>query len=110
MKKYSEFILLPSVILLSACFTLSGCDSEDVKAPLPQPQVGVVTLKAEALQVTTELPGRTDAYRVAEVRPQVGGIILKRNFTEGSDIRGENPCIRSILLLIKQLMTVLRGN
>lgn len=88
MKKYSEFILLPSVILLSACFTLSGCDSEDVKAPLPQPQVGVVTLKAEALQVTTELPGRTDAYRVAEVRPQVGGIILKRNFTEGSDIRG----------------------
>lgn len=88
MKKYSEFILLPSVILLSACFVLSGCDDKEVKAPLPQPHVGVVTLKAEPLQVTTELPGRTDAYRVAEVRPQVGGIILKRNFTEGSDIRG----------------------
>lgn len=88
MKKYSEFILLPSVILLSACFVLSGCDDKEVKAPLPQPHVGVVTLKAEPLQVTTELPGRTDAYRVAEVRPQVGGIILKRNFAEGSDIRG----------------------
>ncbi|AWV44053.1 efflux transporter periplasmic adaptor subunit [Hafnia alvei] len=88
MKKYSEFILLPSVILLSACFLLSGCDDKEVKAPLPQPHVGVVTLKAEPLQVTTELPGRTDAYRVAEVRPQVGGIILKRNFAEGSDIRG----------------------
>lgn len=88
MKKYSEFILLPSVILLSACFVLSGCDDKEVKAPLPQPHVEVVTLKAEPLQVTTELPGRTDAYRVAEVRPQVGGIILKRNFAEGSDIRG----------------------
>lgn len=88
MKKYSEFILLPSVILLSACFVMSGCDDKEVKAPLPQPHVGVVTLKAEPLQVTTELPGRTDAYRVAEVRPQVGGIILKRNFAEGSDIRG----------------------
>ncbi len=88
MKKYSEFILLPSVILLSACFVLSGCDDKEVKAPLPQPHVGVVTLKAEPLQVTTELPGRTDAYRAAEVRPQVGGIILKRNFAEGSDIRG----------------------
>jgi RND family efflux transporter, MFP subunit len=36
--------------------------------------------------VTTELPGRTDAFRVAEVRPQVSGIVLRRNFTEGSDI------------------------
>lgn len=50
------------------------------------PEVGVVTLKTEPLQMTTELPGRTNPYRVAEVRPQVSGIILKRNFTEGSNI------------------------
>lgn len=50
------------------------------------PEVGVVTLKSGPLQITTELPGRTSAYRVAEVRPQVSGIILKRNFVEGSDI------------------------
>lgn len=37
--------------------------------------------------MTTDLPGRTNAYRIAEVRPQVGGIILKRNFTEGSDVQ-----------------------
>lgn len=37
--------------------------------------------------MTTELPGRTDAFRVAEVRPQVSGIILRRNFTEGSDVK-----------------------
>ncbi|BCU56688.1 MexE family multidrug efflux RND transporter periplasmic adaptor subunit [Enterobacter kobei] len=46
-----------------------------------------MTLKSEPLQITTELPGRTSAYRIAEVRPQVSGIILKRNFTEGSDIK-----------------------
>lgn len=51
------------------------------------PEVGIVTLKSAPLQITTELPGRTSAYRVAEVRPQVSGIILKRNFTEGSDIQ-----------------------
>lgn len=51
------------------------------------PEVGIVTLKSAPLQITTELPGRTNAYRVAEVRPQVSGIILKRNFTEGSDIQ-----------------------
>ena len=44
----------------------------------------VVTLGAEALTITTDLPGRTSAFRIAEVRPQVGGIILKRNYTEGS--------------------------
>lgn len=51
------------------------------------PEVGVVTLKTEPLQITTELPGRTSAYRIAEVRPQVNGIILKRNFTEGGDVK-----------------------
>lgn len=49
--------------------------------------MGVVTLKAEPLNITTDLPGRTAAYRIAEVRPQVSGIILKRNFVEGSDIK-----------------------
>ena len=51
------------------------------------PEVGIVTLKSAPLQMTTELPGRTSAYRIAEVRPQVSGIILKRNFVEGSDIQ-----------------------
>ena len=54
---------------------------------MPAPQVNVYTVTAAPLAVTTELPGRTDAFRVAEVRPQVSGIILKRNFVEGSDIQ-----------------------
>lgn len=87
MKKYGEFILLPSVLLLAAG-VLTGCnDKGDEKAAMPAPQVNVYTVTAAPLAVTTELPGRTDAFRVAEVRPQVSGIILKRNFVEGSDIQ-----------------------
>ncbi|RJT18528.1 efflux RND transporter periplasmic adaptor subunit [Buttiauxella izardii] len=87
MKKYGEFMVLPSVLLIAAG-VLTGCnDKSDEKAQLPAPQVNVYTVKAAPLAVTTELPGRTDAFRVAEVRPQVSGIILKRNFVEGSDIK-----------------------
>ena len=67
---------------------LSGCNKEEATAPAAQaPQVGVVTLQPQAFTLTSELPGRTSAYRVAEVRPQVNGIILKRLFKEGSEVK-----------------------
>ncbi|PKH19793.1 efflux transporter periplasmic adaptor subunit [Pseudomonas sp. 43NM1] len=66
---------------------LSGCKKEEAPPAPPAPQVGVVTLKAQAFTLTSELPGRTSAYRVAEVRPQVNGIILKRLFKEGADVK-----------------------
>ncbi|WP_298244532.1 aldehyde dehydrogenase family protein, partial [uncultured Bradyrhizobium sp.] len=53
----------------------------------PPPKVSVVTLKAQPVPIATELPGRVSAYRVAEVRPQVNGIILKRLFTEGGEVK-----------------------
>ncbi|ECJ1109388.1 multidrug efflux RND transporter periplasmic adaptor subunit AcrA [Salmonella enterica subsp. enterica serovar Gallinarum] len=75
------------VLMLSGSLALTGCDDkQDQQGGQQMPEVGVVTLKTEPLQITTELPGRTVAYRIAEVRPQVSGIILKRNFVEGSDI------------------------
>lgn len=51
------------------------------------PEVGVVEVKPQRVAITTELSGRTSAFMVAEVRPQVGGIIQKRVFTEGSDVK-----------------------
>lgn len=80
---------LAAVLVLSGSFVLTGCDNNKSQQAAQQqpPEVGVVTLKNEPLKITTELPGRTSAYRVAEVRPQVSGIILKRNFVEGSDIK-----------------------
>lgn len=81
----------PAVTALVAAVALasllSGCKKEEA-APAPQiPQVGVVTLKAQPFTLTTDLPGRTTSYRSAEVRPQVNGIILKRLFKEGSDVK-----------------------
>ncbi|MDA8521555.1 efflux RND transporter periplasmic adaptor subunit [Acidovorax sp. NCPPB 4044] len=67
---------------------LSGCSDKAAKPPPRGPvEVGVVTLQPERQSVTTELPGRTSAYLVAEIRPQVGGIVQKRLFTEGADVK-----------------------
>lgn len=82
-----HFRLLPLSGLIVAAALLAGCDGQGDQQQHPQsPQVSVYTVKSAPLAVTTELPGRTDAFRVAEVRPQVSGIILRRNFTEGSDV------------------------
>ncbi len=87
MNKNRGFTPLAVVLMLSGSLALTGCDEKPAQQAGGQmPEVGVVTLKTEPLQVTTELPGRTSAFRIAEVRPQVSGIILKRNFTEGSDV------------------------
>jgi len=51
------------------------------------PQVSVVTVQPQKITLTTQLPGRTSAFRIAEIRPQVNGLIQKRLFTEGSEIK-----------------------
>lgn len=86
MTKNARFSLLPSFIIVSAAL-LAGCnDQGETQAHPAEPQVTVHVVEKVPLAVTTELPGRTTAFRIAEVRPQVSGIVLKRNFTEGSDI------------------------
>ncbi|MBE5201543.1 efflux RND transporter periplasmic adaptor subunit [Pectobacterium quasiaquaticum] len=90
MNKNRGLTPLAAVLMLSGGLILAGCNdsnNQQGSAQRQMPEVGIVTLKTEALNVMTELPGRTSAYRIAEVRPQVGGIILKRNFVEGSDVK-----------------------
>jgi len=53
----------------------------------PMPSVSYVTVQPQRVELTNELPGRTSAYRAAEIRPQVSGIIQKRLFTEGADVK-----------------------
>lgn len=86
MQKKPAFAALVSVIAL-ATLTLAGCSEEAAPPPQQAPTVGIVTLQAESYTLTTELPGRTAAYRIAEVRPQVDGIIQKRLFQEGSEVK-----------------------
>ncbi|MGD0266441.1 MAG: efflux RND transporter periplasmic adaptor subunit [Candidatus Methylomirabilota bacterium] len=66
---------------------LGGCESSKSAPPPSVPEVATVTVQPEQVVLTTELPGRTSAYSMAEIRPQVGGIIQKRLFEEGADIR-----------------------
>ena len=84
----NHFRCLPLSGFIVCAALLTGCDGkENPQQHAQAPQVSVHIVKSAPLAVKTELPGRTDAYRVAEVRPQVSGIILHRNFTEGSDVK-----------------------
>ncbi|MFO6300037.1 efflux RND transporter periplasmic adaptor subunit [Rahnella selenatireducens] len=75
---------LPLFIILG----LSGCDnSQTAQQSAPPVDVGVVTLKAQSFNLVSELTGRTTATLTADVRPQVGGIIQKRLFTEGDTVK-----------------------
>ena len=62
--------------------------------PPPKPAVTVVELRARPVSLTTELPGRVSTYRIAEVRPQVNGVILKRMFKEGDLVTAGRTRVR----------------
>ncbi len=78
---------LALVPVAAAVAALSGCARSQPPAPPGPPEVATVTVQAERAVLTTELPGRTSAYLVAEIRPQVNGIIQQRAFVEGSDVK-----------------------
>jgi membrane fusion protein (multidrug efflux system) len=91
--------MCPRAALAAAVFAaatlLAGCSGKDAApagsaagggAP-PPPQVGVLTVQPQTVPLLTELPGRVEASRVAQVRARVTGIVLKRVFTEGSEVK-----------------------
>jgi len=86
-----SLILLGVVTLIAGCKSESGAAAAGAQGKMPPPEVGVFTVNPEPLAIVTELPGRTSAYLVAEVRPQVGGLIQKRLFTEGADVKAGSP-------------------
>ncbi|MDD5641710.1 MAG: efflux RND transporter periplasmic adaptor subunit [Syntrophales bacterium] len=74
--------------LIALMILLSGCGSgQGQQGGPPVPEVATVTIQPQPVELTTELPGRTSPYLVAEIRPQVNGIIKKRLFKEGSDVK-----------------------
>jgi membrane fusion protein (multidrug efflux system) len=78
-------------IALSIAFYLSGfflmsCKQQELPPP-PIPEATAVTARPRQIALTTELPGRTSAYRIAQIRPQISGLLLKRLFTEGLDVK-----------------------
>lgn len=83
--------LIPLAVAVAA--VLAGCSGKDGAAAAPgggmppPPAVGVVTVALTKVALQTELPGRVEALRVAQVRARVNGVVLKRLFTEGSEVK-----------------------
>jgi membrane fusion protein (multidrug efflux system) len=71
----------------TAAVFLAACGQKSSAPPQQTPEVGVVTVQPTAVPVVTELPGRTSAFLVAQVRARVDGIVLRREFTEGGDVK-----------------------
>jgi membrane fusion protein (multidrug efflux system) len=74
-------------IFMLGALALTGCGSGNQKFAPPPQAVGVVNIHTQKVMLTSELPGRTVPYAISDVRPQVSGIILKRLFVEGSEVK-----------------------
>jgi membrane fusion protein (multidrug efflux system) len=83
---FHRLVWLAPVLLLVGCGPKQALTAAGPGAP-PPPEVGVVTVQPERVTLTTDLPGRTSPFRIAEVRPQVTGVLLKRLFAEGGEVR-----------------------
>jgi membrane fusion protein (multidrug efflux system) len=84
MPKNSNSAVLTGLWVVTAL--LAAC-AKDAAPPPPPPEVTVITLQPRAISITDQLPGRTTAFRVAEVRPQVTGIVQRRLFSEGGEVK-----------------------
>lgn len=82
-------LLIP---LFFSSVIITACDNKPAINPTSrEPEVGVITLAPSSVNIKSELPGRAVSFEIAEIRPQVGGIIIKRNFIEGDKVnQGES--------------------
>ncbi|HEY0665348.1 MAG TPA: efflux RND transporter periplasmic adaptor subunit [Gallionella sp.] len=87
-------ILVTAMLLLAACGQQDGKQQAAPGGAMPPPEVDVVTVTKGAVLLTQDLPGRLEAYRTAQVRARVEGIIEKRLFTEGSDVKAGDMLYR----------------
>lgn len=108
-----------TLLLAGALAACSGSHGAPAKAAPQLPEVGYITVATQSQEVRTELPGRTRAAQSAEIRPQVGGIVQKRLFTEGSwvkagqvlyviDAPGFEATVRSAQAALAKAQTVAR--
>ncbi|MBM6446211.1 MULTISPECIES: efflux RND transporter periplasmic adaptor subunit [Pseudomonas] len=82
-------LLVTAAVLLSLIILviLGGCSGGEPALEAVPPKVSVISIKPQSQVLTTELAGRTQAFMVAQIRPQVGGIVQRRLFVEGADVK-----------------------
>ncbi|WP_445577714.1 CmeA [Pseudomonas sp. E141] len=86
-KLFAKSLVTSAVLVfLIVLFLLGGCSGESAPVVEP-PKVSVITVQPQSQALTTELAGRTQAFMVAEIRPQVGGIVQQRLFVEGAEVK-----------------------
>ena len=79
-------VLAVTASLLAACGPKAEAPAAAPGGGMPPAQVGVVTVQPQTVPIITELPGRLEASRIAQVRARVAGIVQQRSFVEGSDV------------------------
>lgn len=85
-------IMRLKLLSASVVFLLAACDQDGGQpAASSVPQVGVTTVRSQPVTLLTQLPGRTNAVKTAEVRPQVSGVVQKLLFTEGGEVKAGQP-------------------
>ncbi len=87
-KIIAKFLVTAAVFLsLIILVMLGGCSGGEPAPEAVTPKVSVISIKPQSQVLTTELAGRTQAFMVAQIRPQVGGIVQRRLFVEGADVK-----------------------
>lgn len=79
------------LVALTALCVLGGCGVSEPEMSMPPPIVAVMTLAGSNLELTEDLPGRVAPVRIAEIRPQVAGIVQRRLFEQGTEVRSGQP-------------------
>ncbi len=87
MNRQKTSMRIAALLLLASPACSNGCRQAVAPPAAEPPEVAVLTVQPQQIRLTTELPGRTSAHLVAEIRPQVNGVILKRCFEEGTDVQ-----------------------
>lgn len=91
MTRFLEWRLGAAILFSAPLLTLAACSDQAAPPPPQALEVSVVRVTPSSIEIADELPGRVTAFRIAEIRPQVSGIIQRRLFEQGSEVRAGQP-------------------